>query len=126
MRAEMEEMAKVHAEILSDLVEGTTEKAETRVYRGQAARARLETKRAKKAQEAADTVANEATAARQAESLKRVAAQRELVRLRSEQERMMEEPVEEREGRLSSRSWATWRRSWRRRGSNMALVLALL
>ena len=32
VRAEMAEMAKVHAEILSDLVEGTTEKAETRLH----------------------------------------------------------------------------------------------
>ena len=80
----------VAAEVLSDAINGTAEKAETRLLREQTAAAKKDSTAARKAAVAAEEVAEEATAVREAESLKRIAAQRELQRLRSEQEQMME------------------------------------
>ena len=91
LRAEMAAAESVAAEVLSDAINGTAEKAETRLLREQTVAAKKDSTAARKAAVAAEEVAEEATAVREAESLKRVAAQRELQRLRSEQEQMMEE-----------------------------------
>jgi len=84
LRAEMAEMATAHAEILADVVDGTTEKAEMRVHREQAAAAKRATAAARRAEAAAVQAAEAATAVQQAESRKREGAERDLERLRSE------------------------------------------
>ena len=90
LRAKMVEAERVAAEVLSDAINGTAEKAETRLLRAQTVAAKKDSAAAQNAAAAAEEVAKEATAVREAESLKRVAAQRELQRLRSEQKQMME------------------------------------
>jgi hypothetical protein len=91
LRAEMATAERVAAEVLSDAINGTAEKAETQLLRAQTVAAKKASTAARKAADAAEQVAKDATAVREAESLKRVAAQRELQRLRSEQKQMMEE-----------------------------------
>ena len=90
LRAEMEAAATEAAEALSDAINGTAEKAETRLLREQTVAAKKASAAAQRAVAEAEAVAQAATAAREADSLRRVAAQRELQRLQAEQAQMVE------------------------------------
>ena len=86
----MEAAATEAAEALSDAINGTAEKAETRLLREQTVAAKKASAAAQRAVAEAEAVAQAATAAREADSLRRVAAQRELQRLQAEQAQMVE------------------------------------
>ena len=91
LRAEMEAAATEAAEALSDAINGTAEKAETRLLREQTVAAKKASAAAQRAAAEAEAVAQAATVAREADSLRRIAAQRELQRLQAEQAQMVEE-----------------------------------
>ena len=78
------------AEMLSDVANGTTEKAEIRNLRAATAAAQKATRAARKETEAATAVAKEASTAREAETEIRLATQHELERLQTAQEQMVE------------------------------------